>query len=101
MGRAVNIGVRPEDFVETEEKANGIYTGTVNITEALGEVTLLYFEPQGGAEPVIGKLQGIHKNLRGREVSLTADPAKVHVFLETQSLLYRDQPVSRIATRAH
>ena len=69
--------------------------------DTLGEVTLLYFEPQSGAEPVIGKLQGILKDLRGREVSLTADPAKVHVFLEAQSLLYRDQPVSRIATRAH
>ncbi len=101
MGKAVNIGVRPEDFVNTDDPNNSIYRGTVNITEALGEVTLLYFEPQGEAEPVIGKLQGIHEGLRGREVSLTADPAKVHVFLDTQSLLYRDRPVKRIAKRAH
>ncbi len=101
MGKSVNIGVRPEDFVDSTDPANRIYTGTVNITEALGEVTLLYFAPQGDADPVIGKLQGIHKDLRGREVSLTADPSKVHVFHDTQSLLYRDRPVKRIATRAH
>ena len=100
MGKEVNIGVRPEDFVA----ANGgehIYEGTVNITEALGEVTLLYFEPQGGADPVIGKLQGIHKEKRGQTVRLTADPSKVHVFHNTQSLLYRDRPIKRIATKAH
>ena len=101
MGKSVNIGVRPEDFVDSQDPANRIYTGTVNITEALGEVTLLYFAPDGDADPVIGKLQGIHKDLRGREVSLTADPAKVHVFHDTQSLLYRDRPIKRIATRAH
>jgi alpha-glucoside transport system ATP-binding protein len=100
MGKEVNIGVRPEDFVA----ANGgehIYEGIVNITEALGEVTLLYFEPQGGADPVIAKLQGIHKDKRGQTVRLTADPKKVHVFHDTQSLLYRDRPIKRIATKAH
>jgi len=99
MGRQVNIGVRPEDLVTTEGDA--IYTGTVNITEALGEVTLLYFEPQGDAEPVIGKLQGIHRDLKGKQVSLTADPAKVHVFADTQSLLYRDRPIKHIEKNAH
>ena len=73
----------------------------MNITEALGEVTLLYFAPQGDADPVIGKLQGIHKDLRGNEVRLTAAPEKVHIFMDTQSLLYRDRPVKRIATKAH
>ncbi len=100
MGKKVNIGVRPEDFVSSDAE-NRIYTGNVNITEALGEVTLLYFEPQGDRDPVIGKLQGIHKDLRGKEVHLTADPSKVHVFHETQSLLYRDRPVKQIATKAH
>ena len=101
MGKAVNVGVRPEDFVAPESGAPHIFKGKVNITEALGEVTLLYFEPVEGAEPVIGKLAGIHKELRGQEVNLTADPAKVHLFHDTQSLLYRDQPIKRIATKAH
>ena len=101
MGKAVNIGVRPEDFVSTHEGEQRIYRGKVNITEALGEVTLLYFEPQGENDPVIGKLAGIHKNLRGNEVELTAVPSKVHVFMDTQSLLYRDQPIKEIATKGH
>ncbi|MXQ06908.1 sn-glycerol-3-phosphate ABC transporter ATP-binding protein UgpC [Alphaproteobacteria bacterium GH1-50] len=101
MGKDVNIGVRPEDFVAADPGAGYIYRGIVNITEALGEVTLLYFEPQDGRDPVIGKLQGIHKNLRGNEVYLGADPSKVHVFMDTQSLLYRDRPIKRIATKAH
>ncbi len=99
MGKAVNIGVRPEDFVAAE--GDFIYQGKVGITEALGEVTLLYFEPKGEADPVIGKLAGIHKELRGNTVKLTADPSKVHVFHDTQSLLYRDRPIKRIATKAH
>ncbi len=101
MGKDVNIGVRPEDFVEAGADEGHIYSGNVNITEALGEVTLLYFAPQGDADPVIGKLQGIHKDLRGNEVRLTAAPEKVHIFMDTQSLLYRDRPVKRIATKAH
>ena len=101
MGKEVNIGVRPEDFVAAPEGGRYTFKGIVNITEALGEVTLLYFESQEGRDPVIGKLQGIHKDLRGKEVALTADPSKVHVFLDTQSLLYRDRPIKKIATKAH
>ncbi len=99
MGKTVNIGVRPEDFSETTGEA--IFEGKVSIIEALGEVTLLYFEPVEGADPVIAKLGGVHKDLRGRTVRLTADPSKVHIFHDSQSLLYRDAPVKRIATKAH
>ena len=100
MGKTVNIGVRPEDFV-TAGDGGFIFEGSVSIIEALGEVTLLYFEPVGGADPVIAKLGGIHKELRGKKVALTADPSKVHVFLDTQSLLHRDRPIKRIATKMH
>jgi len=86
MGAAVNIGVRPEDFVEA--KGDHVFEGKVDITEALGEVTLLYFEPQGGGDPSIAKLPGIHKDLRGQTVRLTADPAKVQVFKDGKSLYY-------------
>ena len=99
MGKTVNIGVRPEDFVAAGE--DFVFEGTVSFTEALGEVTLLYFTPVGEADPVIAKLGGIHKELRGKSVRLTADPSKVHLFHDTQSLLYRDRPIKRIATRAH
>ena len=87
MGKRVNVGVRPEDFLETE--GDHIFEGKVDITEALGEVTLLYFEKQDGNDPVIGKLPGIHADLRGKTVRLGATPDKVHVFLDGTSLLYR------------
>ncbi|MCB1333310.1 MAG: sn-glycerol-3-phosphate ABC transporter ATP-binding protein UgpC [Roseivivax sp.] len=86
MGASVNVGVRPEDFVAAGE--NALFEGTVDITEALGEVTLLYFHT-GGATPVIAKLPGIHAELRGKPVRLTAAPEKVHLFKDGQSLLYR------------
>ncbi|MYA88787.1 MAG: ABC transporter ATP-binding protein, partial [Boseongicola sp. SB0662_bin_57] len=78
-----------------------VFQGKVSISEALGEVTILYFEPDGEADPVIAKLAGIHRDQRGNSVSLTADPSKVHVFHDTQSLLYRDRPTKRIPVKAH
>ncbi len=87
MGLKVSVGVRPEDFVETSGEY--IYDGKVDIVEALGEVTLLYFLPEHGRDPVIAKLHGIHPDLRGNNVRLTADPSKVHLFSNGQSLLYR------------
>jgi alpha-glucoside transport system ATP-binding protein len=87
-GMKVKIGVRPEDFVPTDG-SDFIFNGKVALTEALGEVTLLYFEKQGDAAQVVGKLPGIHSNLRHSSVKLTADPKKVHVFHDGKSLLYR------------
>ena len=87
MGMRVNIGVRPEDLVATENTP--LFTGEVEITEALGEVTLLYFKRQGEAAQVVGKLPGIHAGLRRKVVHLTADPKKVHMFHDGLSLLYR------------
>ncbi|GAA6209988.1 sn-glycerol-3-phosphate ABC transporter ATP-binding protein UgpC [Cognatishimia sp. WU-CL00825] len=87
LGLRVNIGIRPEDFTVTHDAA--IYTGMVKITEALGEVTLLYFEPEDTADGVIAKLPGIHKELRRTQVGLTADPSKVHLFSNGKSLFYR------------
>jgi alpha-glucoside transport system ATP-binding protein len=100
QGKTVNIGVRSEGFVE----ATGddlIFHGTVDITEALGEVTLLYCGKVGEETPVIAKLSGIHNDLWGREVRLTADPGKLHVFLDGQSMLYRDRPNKRIKAQPH
>jgi alpha-glucoside transport system ATP-binding protein len=79
--------VRPEDLVATD--SDPIFTGEVEITEALGEVTLLYFKRQGDAAQVVGKLAGIHTNLRRTSVKLTATPQKVHLFHNGLSLLYR------------
>jgi alpha-glucoside transport system ATP-binding protein len=88
MGSRVNIGVRPEDFVAADGP-DFIYEGKVNIVEALGEVTLLYFHSEAGKDPVIAKLPGIHAELRGSSVKMSADPSKVHLFADGKSLLYR------------
>ena len=87
MGLKVNMGVRPEDFLETGEE--GMFTGEVEFTEALGEVTLLYFKRQGEGAQVVAKLPGIHADLRRRTVTLSAAANKVHLFANGQSLLYR------------
>ncbi len=56
MGATVKLGVRPEDLVETSGEP--LFTGEVEITEALGEVTLLYFKRQGDAAQVIAETAG-------------------------------------------
>ena len=88
MGLKVNVGIRPEDMIETDG-ADYAYEGTVDIIEALGEVTLLYFETDHGEASVIGKLPGIHADLRGQKVRMTARPEKVQIFHDGHSLHYR------------
>lgn len=87
LGLKVNVGVRPEDLVKAEGEA--VFNGEVEITEALGEVTLLYFKRQGEAAQVVAKLPGIHQEMRHKSIALTADPTKVHLFADGISLLYR------------
>ncbi len=90
MGLKVNLGVRPEDLLETGDAGAGyIFEGKVDFTESLGELTILYFEKVNGADPVIAKLPGIHGDLRGRTVRMSAVPEKVQVFHNGQSLYYR------------
>ncbi len=87
-GLEVTIGILPEDMISTtgEEYA---FEGKVNITEALGEVTLLYFDKVGDNDAVIGKLPGIQADLRGTSVRMVAAPEKVQIFHNGTSLLYR------------
>jgi len=88
-GMKVNVGIRPEDMhpVEGDDWA---YSGEVEISESLGEVTVLYFKAASREEgQVIAKLNGIHPEMRGKSVHMSADPAKVHLFANGQSLLYR------------
>ncbi len=88
-GATVKVGIRPEDMQLTEDD-DFAYEGKIDITEALGEVTLLYFEKEAiGAEPVIAKLSGVHSDRRGNSHRMTADADRVHVFKDGVSLLYR------------
>ncbi len=88
MGAQVNIGIRPEDMQLSDDTSG--FNGVVNVQENLGEVTLLFFTPDTKeAEPVIAKLPGIHRGLKGQTLHMTAEPQKVHVFMNGKSLLYR------------
>ena len=87
-GLKVNIGVRPEDMTVTTGD-DAVYEGVVDFTEALGEVTILYFHSEGGADPVLAKMPGIHQGLRGTTVKVSAVPSKVQLFANGQSLYYR------------
>tara|TARA_R110002167_G_scaffold19273_12_gene71351 strand:- start:2567 stop:3664 length:1098 start_codon:yes stop_codon:yes gene_type:complete len=89
MGLKVNVGIRPEDMALTAGE-NYAYEAKVEISEALGEVTQVYFaKPDPNNNPVIAKLPGIHRNVRGNLLRMTADPAKLHLFSNGRSLLYR------------
>ncbi len=89
QGMKVNVGIRPEDMIATEG-ANFAFAGTVAISEKLGEVTQIYFEKSAPEhDSVIAKLPGIHNGTRGTTLNMTADPSKVHLFANGQSLLYR------------
>ena len=87
MGLSVNVGVRPEDLAPVEGAP--LFSGKVSFTEALGEVTILYFEPQDQAGQIISKLNGIHPELRGKTVTLGAAASKVQIFHNGVSLYYR------------
>ena len=90
-GLKVNVGIRPEDLVAADSD-NYAFADKISIVEALGEVTQLYFDAPSSSkdtDTVIAKLPGVHRDLRGKEMKLTADPSKVHLFSNGQSLLYR------------
>ena len=87
-GKACKVGIRPEDMVAVEG-GDFAYTGEVEISENLGEVTVLYFKrAKQTDEPVIAKLPGINTDVRGRTLHMGADPGKVHLFVDGKSLLY-------------
>ena len=87
QGSMVNVGVRPEDLVETGDEF--LLKGTVAITEALGENTMLYLGEHVEKGTIIAKLPGTRSELRGHEVRMTASPEKVHLFRDGRSLKYR------------
>ncbi len=78
IGKQVNVGVRPEHLRLTE----GVHLlkAEVEITEALGEYTLLYVKHALQDENLIAKIPGTHKSLRHQLVKFSADPSKVHLF---------------------
>jgi ABC-type sugar transport system ATPase subunit len=80
-GKTGTFGVRPEDLTVTRN-GDGIFKGTVDIVEQLGEVTLLYVDCGNDSEPVVAKLDGIVDIKKGDTVALTAATDKMYVFDE-------------------
>jgi len=89
LNKPVKLGVRPEDLSITEGD-DFLVEATVEIVEALGETTVLYFAPREGHDAFIAKLPGINKIARGTSVRLTAAAEKLHLFDGNgKSFLYR------------
>jgi alpha-glucoside transport system ATP-binding protein len=88
LGLPVRVGIRPEHLAPCEP-GKAACTGVVSMTEALGEVTLIYVDAGEGRAPIVAKLPGIHQRLRHKPVALGVDPDKTHLFIDGQSLLYR------------
>jgi len=79
QGAAVHLGVRPEDL-RLGEPGDAILTGTVTLTEPLGEVTLVYVDLGQGGEPLVAKLPGAVGLARGATVHLQADAGAIRLF---------------------
>jgi ABC-type sugar transport system ATPase subunit len=80
-GAQATFGVRPEHLTLTND-TDAVFSGTVDIVEKLGEVTVIYVGGGSGGAPIVAKLAGevdIHK---GAQVGLTASLAELHVFDE-------------------
>ncbi|MCJ8323451.1 MAG: sn-glycerol-3-phosphate ABC transporter ATP-binding protein UgpC [Rhizobiales bacterium] len=83
LDKRFKLGVRPEDmYITTEDEF--VFEGEINYIEALGEVTLIYFNNPDGAvgEHIIIKVAGIHEFKRGQKIRLNAAPEKMHLFDE-------------------
>ncbi|NRA55412.1 MAG: sn-glycerol-3-phosphate ABC transporter ATP-binding protein UgpC [Gammaproteobacteria bacterium] len=76
---AFAVGARPEDMVITDSD-NYIFKGKISFIEALGEVTLLYFNVTKDADPVIVKIPGIQQLARGQELKFSVEPDKLQLF---------------------
>ena len=78
VGGKGTLGVRPEDLNVTSGN-NAIFKGRVDVSEHLGELTLLYVDC-GYDEPIIAKLDGNVPVQRNEQVSLSAPVETIHVF---------------------
>ncbi|MFN3250656.1 ABC transporter ATP-binding protein [Roseibium album] len=89
VGGTFKLGVRPEDLTLTESD-DYLVSAHVDMVEALGETTVLYFRSQNGEPGLVAKLPGIHRIAKGTNIRLNSVPEKLHLFDgDGRSLLYR------------
>ncbi|HTM76751.1 MAG TPA: TOBE domain-containing protein, partial [Devosia sp.] len=81
------LGVRPENLkLCSPEQA--LVTGTVDLVEHLGEVTILYLDI-GVDQPILAKFEKTQAFTKGDSLSLTAEAADLHAFDTAGSALQR------------
>lgn len=89
QGADVQVGVRPEDLVAAEDGAPVLLNFEVEISEKLGDVTVLYASRNAEGSQMVAKLPGVVYVDRGTKMQLSAAPEKLHLFKDGTSLLYR------------
>lgn len=87
MGATVELGVRPEDLAIAESDG-GFMDFELEISERLGDVTVMYSSTDDDETQTIAKLPGIVDVARSARLRLGAEPDKLHLFHHGQSLLY-------------
>ena len=76
-GRPVRLGIRPEDLHLASDGA-GLFAGEVSVAEPLGAETLLHVALAD--HDIIATGPGRNRPKAGDRISLTADPAQMHLF---------------------
>lgn len=89
-GNAVSLGVRPEDLRVAKTAKDAVLTGTIDVVEALGEVTLAHVLIPGHNEAIVAKLIGDVPLKVGSEIKLTADVQNMHLFDADGQAIARD-----------
>jgi len=79
-GTRLKLGLRPQYLLLSPDVAAGRLHGKVTLTERLGSETVVNLALSDGTQ-VIAALSEDAIFDRGREVSVTFDPAKAHLFL--------------------
>lgn len=79
LGAHVKLGVRPEDLTPSGSE-DAVFEGEVSVVEALGEVSVLYFNRTGDAGPMLAKVPGAPTLQRGDRSRLSAPIGKLHIF---------------------
>ena len=89
--RGQSWGFGPEDIHPRRGRRTTPFAGNIGISSrrwARSRCCTL-IKADAGREPLIAKLPGIHRGVRGNNMRMTADPSKLHLFADGQSLLYR------------
>ncbi|QBX99965.1 sn-glycerol-3-phosphate ABC transporter ATP-binding protein UgpC [Rhodophyticola sp. CCM32] len=75
-GKAVSVGIRPEDLHVTE--TGGMLSGTVSVAEPLGAETLVYVDVDG--QEMIASASGRTPPKAGDRISLNLEAENLHLF---------------------